>query len=103
MPKDLPTSYWAFTILHQGWRADGDISTIMSKIDTQTPSVVEVMTYENYITRYMISHRTPPMFFEYLKAHKNQNGKESHPNGFVLFVLGVLRPRQQQGYVEPVS
>lgn len=43
----------------QGWRANGDISVIISKIDPANPSVNEIISTERYITGYACRGNQP--------------------------------------------
>ena len=52
MPRDHPTLVQHSQYHTQGWRANGDISIIVSKSDPKNPSVHEIMACEKYITGY---------------------------------------------------
>ena len=52
MPRDHPTLVQHSQYHTQGWRANGDISIIVSKSDPKNPSVDELMACEKYITGY---------------------------------------------------
>lgn len=43
----------------QGWRANGDISLILSKSDPSNPSVDEIIATEKYITGYACKGNEP--------------------------------------------
>ena len=52
MERDHPMLVQHSRFHTQGWRANGDISLILSKSDPENPSVDEIMACEKYITGY---------------------------------------------------
>ena len=52
MSRDHPTLVQNSRYHTQGWRANGDISLILSKSDPKNPSVNEILATEKYITGY---------------------------------------------------
>ena len=43
----------------QGWRANGDISIIVSKSDPANPSIDEILATEKYVTGYACKENQP--------------------------------------------
>ena len=52
MARDHPMLVQHSQFHTQGWRANGDISIILSKSDPKNPSVNEIIATEKYITGY---------------------------------------------------
>jgi len=52
MPRDHPMLVQNSRLHTQGWRANGDISIIVSKSDPANPSIDEILATEKYVTGY---------------------------------------------------
>lgn len=59
MPRDHPVLVQHSKYHTQGWRANGDISLILSKSDPENPSVNEILATEKYITGYVCKGNQP--------------------------------------------
>ena len=59
MPRDHPMLVQHSKLHTQGWRANGDISLILSKSGTENPSVDDIMATEKYITGYACKGNQP--------------------------------------------
>lgn len=59
MPRDHPVLVQHSKYHTQGWRANGDISLILSKSDPENPSVNEILATEKYITGYACKGNQP--------------------------------------------
>ena len=59
MPRDHPMLVQHSRFHTQGWRANGDISVILSKSDPNNPSVNEIMATEKYISGYACKGNQP--------------------------------------------
>lgn len=59
MPRDHPVLVQHSQYHTQGWRANGDISLILSKSDPENPSVNEILATEKYITGYACKGNQP--------------------------------------------
>jgi signal recognition particle subunit SEC65 len=59
MERDHPVLVQHSRFHTQGWRANGDISLILSKSDPKNPSVDEIMATEKYITGYACKGNQP--------------------------------------------
>ena len=59
MPRDHPMLVQHSRIHTQAWRANGDISLILSKSGTDNPSVDDIMATEKYITGYACKGNQP--------------------------------------------
>jgi hypothetical protein len=45
--------------MHKGWRANGDMSIIVSKSDPANPSIDEILATEKYVTGYACKGNQP--------------------------------------------
>ena len=52
MPRDHPRLVQNSKFHTQGWRANGDISIILSKSDPANPSIAEIIATEKYVSGY---------------------------------------------------
>ena len=59
MPRDHPLLVQHSRYHTQGWRANGDISVILSKSDPNNPSVDEILATEKYVTGYACKGNQP--------------------------------------------
>ena len=59
MPRDHPVLEQHSRVHTQAWRANGDISIILSKSGTDNPSVDDIMATEKYITGYACKGNQP--------------------------------------------
>ncbi len=59
MPRDHPNLVQHLRYHTQGWRANGDISLILSKSGPSTPSVNDIVATEKYITGYACKGNQP--------------------------------------------
>lgn len=59
MERDHPALVQHSKIHTQAWRANGDISLILSKSGTQNPSVDESIGVEKYVTSYACKGNEP--------------------------------------------
>ena len=59
MPRDHPMLVQNSRLHTQGWRANGDISIIVSKSDPANPSIDEILAVEKYVTGYACKGNQP--------------------------------------------
>ena len=59
MVRDHPMLVQHSRFHTQGWRANGDVSLILSKSDPENPSVDEILSVEKYVSGYAVKGNQP--------------------------------------------
>jgi hypothetical protein len=59
MSRDHPSLVQHSRFHTQGWRANGDVSLIISKSDPENPSVEEILSVEKYVSGYACKGNQP--------------------------------------------
>lgn len=77
MERDHPVLVQHSKFHTQGWRANGDISLILSKSDPSNPSVDEILATEKYITGYACKGNQPTGALSDLFSDMVNNSDES--------------------------
>ena len=89
MPRDHPRLVQNSRYHTQGWRANGDISVILSKSDPNNPSVDEILSTERYVSGYACKGNQPTGAVEGLFQDlvNSANDNESSVKSLVMKTL----------------